>query len=345
MEELSFLKSCVEEIELYVANHILTNDQYIVFRERLLTGASYESLMNHFGLVRNSLIHCILRTVSGKKWYKGMTGVGESYLSDIDSLKFRTLAFQAANDLNCITTPCAVSIAAALKKERLRKAKFLLRKLHMDGLISHLGDECQPPSKTWLKEYAKKLELMVVNSQTLDSIRRTSCDVNGIYSFFEQHGLLLDRHPSLILNMDETMLSGRRKYKVVALEHNLPLTPSVSAFPHLTGVVTVSAAGFCFDPLIIIPNKKTRRGIETWEYPVVSSVSGWMNKRTFMLYAIHIISQLQLYRLKHLDSIRDEPFLLIVDGHCSRSSFYACYLLALFNIELLVLPPHSSHVM
>lgn len=43
-------------------------------------------------------------------------------------------------------------------------------------------------------------------------------------------------------------------------EHSLPQTfsVSVSAFPRLTGVMTSSAIGFGFDPLIIIHNKNSR---------------------------------------------------------------------------------------
>ena len=43
--------------------------------------------------------------------------------------------------------------------------------------------------------------------------------------------------------------------------------------------------------------------------------------------------------------LKNEHFLLIVDGHKSRESFLAELLLYLFNIDLLILPSHSIHLL
>lgn len=214
------------------------------------------------------------------------------------------------------------------------------------AMRNHIEYEITPPSKAWIKVFAKSLDFDVVNSQTLEHIHRTSCDIDSILGFFSEHHLLMDRHPALIMNMDETMLSGKRRYKVVSLSHNLPLQDNPQAFPHITGVVTITALGKLFEPFLILPNKKTKRGIEHHliDTTITSSSSGWMNKRIFMLYCIDIVAQIQLYRLTLPEDLRNENFLLIVDGHSSRMNFYALYFLYLFGIDLLVLPPHSSHI-
>lgn len=339
------IEECMEELRFYSVQGILSDVQVSILEARIYNRFTYEHICSHFRLVKNALIHCIVRSSEGRRWEPGMSGGGYSYLSDIDILKFKSLAEQAADDLNCLTTPCAVSLAVGLKKSRLAKAKMILVHAQCSGLIVHLHTEVSPPSKAWLKEFAHSLELNVVNSQTIDSIRRTACDITQIELFFAHHHLLLDRHPCLILNMDETMLSARRKFKVLSFERKLPLTPSAGSYPHLTGVVTVSGIGKCFEPTIILPNKKTSRGIEGYDVTILSSTSGWMTKRLFLLYVIDLISQISLYRLSLPENLRRETFLLIVDGHSSRGCFMAALLLYIFDIELLLLPPHSSHVM
>ena len=43
--------------------------------------------------------------------------------------------------------------------------------------------------------------------------------------------------------------------------------------------------------------------------------------------------------------IREDPILFISDGHPSRYSFKALLILYLFNIQLLLIPPHTSHLL
>ena len=60
-----------------------------------------------------------------------------------------------------------------------------------------------------------------------------------------------------------------------------------------------------------------------------------MTKNLFLYYCLNIVSQISLYRQQLDQSIRNEPILLIVDGHPSRFSFLCCYIFYLFNIDLL----------
>ena len=311
-----------------------------------INGCSQETLRNKYGICRQSLIRALVRTCSGRKWYIGMQGKGDTYLSDIDIHKFKEIARSASEELDCITACYAISIAYSLKKKRSKKARFILSSIGCSDLIeNHIETFVLPPSKGWIKCFCESIGICIANSQTIEHQRRISCDVNGILSFFEANSIVLDRHPCLILNMDETMLSGRRKFKVLKFPENLPLRDQIQIYPHISAAITISAIGKKFDPFIILPNKKTMKNII--EFPdcvYVSSQSGWMTKKLFILYCIHIISQVQSYRLKLSDELKDEPFLLIVDGHPSRFCFYANYLLHLFNIDLLILPSHSSHV-
>lgn len=70
-----------------------------------------------------------------------------------------------------------------------------------------------------------------------------------------------------------------------------------------------------------------------------------MNKDAFVLYAILFCSQITHYRLTLPISIRNDSILLIVDGHPSRRNYLANYIFSCFNIDLVVLPGHTSHVL
>lgn len=99
--------------------------------------------------------------------------------------------------------------------------------------------------------------------------------------------------------------------------------------------------------LILLPNKKAIMNIEEFigECLLSSTESGRMNKDTFVLYAITFCSQITQYRLTLPTKIRNEPKLLIVDGHPSRRSYLANYIFSCFNIDFLILPGHTSHAL
>lgn len=114
--------------------------------------------------------------------------------------------------------------------------------------------------------------------------------------------------------MDETLVDSNRKLKEITPEKTIPLTIENSKYSHITGVVTVCADGFYLDPFIILPNKKTAKNIESFidNTFVVSTVSGWMNKDCFIIYALYFYAFITHYRMKLPRNLRDEPILLIV---------------------------------
>lgn len=337
---------CMEELQLYTAGGVLSELQYSIVHDKAANGATYSDLVKFYELsCPNVLVTCFLRTVQGRRWEKSMDGGGQTYLSDIDSLKFQSIATNAADDASCLSTAIASTIAYKLKSQRMKKAKFMLCALNMQKLVSHLEDPV-PPCKEWVKKACEDIDLRVAKPQELDLLRRTYCDTVAITSFFSKFIILLNRDPHLILNMDETMLSGKRKMKVVCRKNGIPLKTTKMQPPHISGAVTISASGFLFDTMYILPNKKSWRNIESLQdYFLTSSISGYMNKRLFTIYSLFLCSQLQLYRLKLSPDIRDEPILLILDGHGSRINYTAALVFYIFNVDVLIFPGHTSHVL
>lgn len=327
-------------------NSCLTAIQIQITQSRL-NGMTYRAITETFGLsCQNVVTTCFKRTALGRKWFPGNTGGNDSYLGEVDQIIFINKIKSEADSINCVPTCVAVAYAHMLSEKRAKQAQFLLTGIGCPGLALSISS-FDPPHESWLRGYCSKTEIRIVRPQELELIRRTSCDVGSIYRFFEQCYDVLDRDRRLIFNMDETMVSAKRKYKVLAQKGRLPLTTSSQTAPHLTGCITVSASGTCFEPLLILKAKKTLAGLEDFTQSCFfcSSDSGWMNRRVFIIWTIVFITQVSQYRARLPKDIRNETILLITDGHGSRRCFTACFLLWCFDIELLILPGHCSHVM
>ena len=100
---------------------------------------------------------------------------------------------------------------------------------------------------------------------------------------------LFDREFRFIFNIDE------KKLKVILPDKILPLVVSPPVFPHITAIISICAAGNCIEPLILLPNKKTTRNIESHidECFLASTESGWINKDN--LFYIRFYSVFKLH--------------------------------------------------
>jgi hypothetical protein len=65
----------------------------------------------------------------------------------------------------------------------------------------------------------------------------------------------------------------------------------------------------------------------------------------FLIWVIFFLSDLFLYRQSLPQEVREEKVLLVLDGHQSRSNLEALWLLYLFDVEVLIIPGHTSHVL
>ena len=63
--------------------------------------------------------------------------------------------------------------------------------------------------------------------------------------------------------------------------------------------------------------------------------SGWMDGENFLYYMKHLQN--------HVKSCKEDPFLLILDNHSSHLDFRVVQFAKENYIELLTLPPHTSH--
>ena len=143
------------------------------------------------------------------------------------------------------------------------------------------------------------------------------------------------------------MLTAKRRLKEPARRGELPLIPEAIKVPHLTGCVTFTASGYVFELLIILPNKKTLRTLDQYAGLAffASYAAGWNTMNIFEYYALLLVCQLSQYRMTLPKNLRNERILLLLDGHPSRFTFKACLILYLFDVDVVLIPPHTSHLL
>jgi hypothetical protein len=121
--------------------------------------------------------------------------------------------------------------------------------------------------------------------------------------------------------------------------------------PHIYVMLAYSCSGARVPPFVIIPKLITLKpdiselmcSHDCW---IISSADGWKTRETFFLWRVFFCHWIQQYRRDLRDAwMRESSILLIMDGHGFRGCPAALQLLKRFNIEVLILPSHSSHVL
>ena len=76
-----------------------------------------------------------------------------------------------------------------------------------------------------------------------------------------------------------------------------------------------------------------------------SQKSGWMTNFLWNAFSIFFSHDISKYRLSLPVEIRWDEIILLVDCHGSRISSFAIEYLKIFNISLITLPSHTTHIL
>ena len=313
----------------------------------------------HFGssLSIEALCTCIKRTGFSYYWEKGMGGGKNEYLCKSD---LKLLASEVKEHFHISTVYDVNAIcdeAYLLKMERVKKAVdfFTLIKAYQyaEHYSKKLHDETiSIPTRQWVNGIIDKLQAKLVYPVFIDSRRFLSCTVANVEDFFYVATPLLNETPiELIFTADETMISGCRKQKVVIPDDSrIFFTMSELELPHMTAMCTVNVIGDKPPLFIILKNlKKIPSELESLVHSskawIASTNNGWMDRNSFLMYALHFIAWLSCYREGLPSRIKDHSALLILDGHRSRENPLALELFTFYNIKVLILPSHMTHIL
>lgn len=334
------------ELRQAVADGILSKVQVEILLDRA-SGKNYEALIRDFGLSGPTpLTHCLLRTAGGYFWEPSMEGGGDRYLSAIDEVKFCQFVQNAADEINCLSTDVALSLAQRLHADRLNRARKILVLVKCPQLAARIPLPVAP-CRSWLTETCHKLGINICRGQELELLRRIYCDYDIVVEWFTTISALFCRPRQLMFNMDETFLSTAKKLHCLSLPTQNCLVTGFQASPHMTGAITIHGGGARMKPLVILPRKKTVKSLEQFEDSAYlsSTTTGWMTKSVYRYFALTFVAEVSRLRAQWPESLRDEPILLFVDGHPSRWDFVANLIFWTFNIDVVCFPGHSSHLL
>lgn len=201
----------------------------------------------------------------------------------------------------------------------------------------------------WLRGFLhRNNQLSIRKPESCSLSRLTSFNKHNVEMFFNNLTSVYAQVPDLadgcrVFNLDETGVTTVQKpKKVVGMKGVKQLNQCTSAERGelVTAVFIVSAAGTFLPPAMVFPRKNFKihmiNGAPNGTLGLASS-SGWMTSELFPRVMEHFI--------KHTNSSKENPSLLITDNHESHMCIEVLDLAKNAGVTMLTLPPHCSHKM
>lgn len=203
--------------------------------------------------------------------------------------------------------------------------------------------------KKWLKGFLKRnKELSMRTPQGVSAARIKSFNSENVKIFFDILEPQLEKIkylPHRLYNVDETGITvvQHKHSKILALKGKKQVgsLTSLERGKLITVVTAMNAAGTFVPPLIVFPRKNMSEAL--MEGAPRGSIwachpSGWIQGYIFTQWLSHFIS--------FTKPTKEDPVLLILDGHYSRTRNLDVITMAKENnVAIICLPPHSSHKM
>ena len=198
----------------------------------------------------------------------------------------------------------------------------------------------------WLAGFLARNRTLLIREPEATSINRAvGFNKAQVDNFFEIWRSLLESFGPLdgdrIWNMDESGLTVVHKPgRIVARkgQKQVGKVTSGEKGKTVTIICGMSASGRCLAPFIIYPRKKMNEHLLVGCPPGTVGVvtdSGWTDSKDFVQWLNNFI-----------DAVKPTPakkVVLFVDGHISHKSLEAVELARANGVELISLPPHTTH--
>ena len=213
----------------------------------------------------------------------------------------------------------------------------------------HKRDRDHPFSLKWFRNFMKRWpELNVTKPRSLSMARAKATNMETVTNYFEQLKGILTKYnlhdkPQHIYNVDEKGLQTEHNPPYVVGCKEVPTPAITSPRSSLTTVIGCgNALGTQIPPYFVFQGQRMRQellaGCSTGANGTVTD-SGWSNGQVFESY-------LNNHFLKYVQGRdKDEPILLLYDGHRSHISMTLVNWAKENNVVLFVLPAHTSHAL
>ncbi|XP_049888124.1 uncharacterized protein LOC126382356 [Pectinophora gossypiella] len=199
----------------------------------------------------------------------------------------------------------------------------------------------------WLESFLKRNpDISLRSPEPTSAARAQAFNRPQVKRFFEIYEEFLNKYklePQRVYNMDESGLTTVQKpQKILATKgrKQIGCLTSAERGSNVTVVCCTNAIGSFIPPCMIFPRKNMKNELID-EAPTgtlgLAQESGWMNTDVFVKWLKHF----QLYT----KASKEDPVLLICDGHASHKTIEALTYAKENGIHMLCLPPHCTHRM
>lgn len=218
-----------------------------------------------------------------------------------------------------------------------------------NNLNNPFSDVNKQAGKKWLKNFMiRQKQLSVRTPQGLSYVRAKGFTQEAVSEFFGIYEPVLEKikhSPSRVYNCDETGITvvQHKHTKVIGLKgkKQIGALQAAERGALITVVTCMNPAGHFIPPLIIFPRKNMKQ--ELMDGTPLGSISachpsGWIQSDLFTEWFKHFI--------KHVEPRPDNPAVLVLDGHFTHTRNIDVINLGRENhVDIVCLPPHSSHKM
>ena len=207
--------------------------------------------------------------------------------------------------------------------------------------------------KNYVYEVSRRFQLNTKEPIQLDK-DRNECATSETVEYFFEHVFTKELcegvPPQLFLNADETSIEVGLPRKIIIPKGEKQgwKVDNFDKASHITAMITINAAGDDFAPYVIAPLKRLPKDLTQFvaggKINIGGSPNGWINDECFTEWSNWLITRVKEIRETYgFDPTKRA--ILLLDGHNSRDNREVMENFKKNFIEVVIFPPHLTHIM
>jgi len=258
----------------------------------------------------------------------------------------KTAVFTAAQEADLVTHIQEMERSFfGMSTTDVRKLAYQLAKhLGVSGIFSNASEIA---GRDWLAGFMKRHPTLSIRSPQATSLSRAvSFNKPTVMNFFGLYQNIVtanNLNATKIWNVDESGISTvQRPMKIVASKgaRNVGRVTSGERGKNVTVICAMNSAGTFIPPLFVFPRKRMIEALMK-DSPAGSiaacSDNGWSDGNIFLKWLAHFADTIKCSK--------EDPHLLLLDGHVSHKTLDAVLFARERGIVMLSFPPHCTHRM